>query len=135
MLGGCARAGVFASLGFQESPDSAQAGISFFLSFFLSLPVPGHSQFEYHSVSCLQKYGHMLVYCVNSRRHSPRLHRPCRGASRGPSSLLALSRLQELLLYIHPSPITHLQSTLPQVFILENLKPFRCSTYEKQGEG
>src|SRR5260370_2634336 len=77
----------------------------------------------------------MLVCYVNSRRHSPRLRRPCRGASRGPSSLLALSRLQELLLYIHPSPITHLQSTLPQVFILENLKPFRCNTYEKTGGG
>src|SRR5260370_37434877 len=77
----------------------------------------------------------MLVCYVNSRRHFVRMPGPCRGASRGPSSLPAPSRPQELLLYNFPIPITQLESTLPQVFILENLKPFRCNTYEKAGGG
>jgi len=103
--------------------------------FFLSLPVPGHSQFEYHSVSYLQKYGHMLVCYVNSRRYPHRLPRPCRGAFCRPSSVPAPSRPPELLLYNFPIPITQLESTLPQVFILENLKSFGMNTYKKQGRG
>src|SRR5229473_4854668 len=41
----------------------------------------------------------------------------------------------QLLLCKFASPITHLKSTLLQVFILRNLKPFGINTYEKQGEG
>src|SRR5216684_4202068 len=40
------------------------------------------------------------------------------------------------LLFYDPRPLrTHLKSTLLQVFILENLKPFGINTYEKQGRG
>src|SRR5713101_8056643 len=40
------------------------------------------------------------------------------------------------LLFYDPRPLrTHLESTLLQVFILENLKPFGINTYEKQGRG
>src|SRR5713226_5329683 len=42
---------------------------------------------------------------------------------------------QQLLLYKLASPLTHLESTLLQVFFLKNLKPFGINTYEKQGEG
>jgi hypothetical protein len=42
---------------------------------------------------------------------------------------------QQLLLCKLASPITHLESTLLQVFFLKNLKPFGMNTYEKQGEG
>jgi len=41
---------------------------------------------------------------------------------------------QLLLDKLAPS-ITHLESTLLQVFFLKNLKPFGINTYEKQGEG
>ena len=105
----------------------------------LTLPLSPPCKFsvlacQYHKVSYLQKYCPMLVSYVNSRRHPHRLPRPCR-ASRGPSSLPNPSRLQELLLYNFLIAITHLESALPQVFILGNLKPFRCNTYKKQGEG
>src|SRR6266849_2267082 len=40
------------------------------------------------------------------------------------------------LLFYDPRPLrTHLESTLLQVFILENLKPLGINTYEKQGRG
>ncbi len=42
---------------------------------------------------------------------------------------------RQLLLHKLASPITHLESTLLQVFFLKNLKPFGINTYEKQGEG
>ncbi len=42
---------------------------------------------------------------------------------------------QQLLFYKYQPPITSLESTLLQVFILENLKPFEINTYKKQGEG
>src|SRR5258708_35997178 len=39
-------------------------------------------------------------------------------------------------LFYDPRPLrAHLESTLLQVFILENLKAFGISTYEKQGRG
>src|SRR6266478_4038331 len=40
-----------------------------------------------------------------------------------------------LLLYSSRPFGTHLKSTLLQVFILRNLKPFGINTYEKQGRG
>src|SRR5882762_9918344 len=42
---------------------------------------------------------------------------------------------KQLLLYNSPPLGTHLKSTLLQVFILRNLKPFGINTYEKQGRG
>src|SRR5260370_39559468 len=42
---------------------------------------------------------------------------------------------RQLLFYKLVPPITHLESTLLQVFFLKNLKPFGINTYEKQGEG
>jgi len=42
---------------------------------------------------------------------------------------------QQLLFCKHAPPITNLESTLLQVFILKNLKPFEINTYKKQGEG
>ena len=42
---------------------------------------------------------------------------------------------RQLLFYDPRPPRTHLKSTLLQVFILENLKPFGINTYEKQGRG
>jgi hypothetical protein len=42
---------------------------------------------------------------------------------------------QKLLFYEHIPPITNLESTLLQVFILKNLKPFKINAFEKQGEG
>src|SRR5216683_1554034 len=54
----------------------------------------------------------MLPSFVISRRHRPRLPRPCRGASRGPSSLLSPPAPQELLLCKFSSPMTLLDATL-----------------------
>src|SRR5258705_13692070 len=42
---------------------------------------------------------------------------------------------RQLLLCKLASPITHLESTLLQVFILRSLKPCGINTYEKQGGG
>jgi hypothetical protein len=42
---------------------------------------------------------------------------------------------RKLLFYKFTSPITRLESTLLQVFILKNLKPFGINTFEKQGRG
>src|SRR5713226_3687158 len=42
---------------------------------------------------------------------------------------------RQLLFYNSRPPRTHLKSTLLQVFIRENLKPFGINTYEKQGRG
>ena len=42
---------------------------------------------------------------------------------------------KQLLLYDSRPLGTHLKSTLLQVFILRNLKPFGINTYEKQGRG
>src|SRR5258705_3571991 len=42
---------------------------------------------------------------------------------------------KQLLLYDSRPLETHLESTLLQVFILRNLKPFGINTYEKQGRG
>src|SRR5260370_33947923 len=42
---------------------------------------------------------------------------------------------RQLLFYDPRPPRTHLKSTLLQVFILENLKTFGISTYERQGRG
>src|SRR5882724_6700525 len=42
---------------------------------------------------------------------------------------------KQLLLYDSRPLGTHLESTLLQVFILSNLKPFGINTYEKQGRG
>src|SRR5882724_8060648 len=42
---------------------------------------------------------------------------------------------KQLLLYNSRPLGTHLKSTLLQVFILRNLKPFGINTYEKQGRG
>src|SRR5229473_5156168 len=42
---------------------------------------------------------------------------------------------RQLLFYNSRPPRTHSKSTLLQVFILENLKPFGINTYEKQGRG
>src|SRR5216683_3014716 len=86
----------------------------------------------------------MLVSYVNSRRHPPRLPRPCREASRGPSSLLSPPAPQELLLCKFSSPVTLLDATL--MYLPASVKcckqttygppkPFRCNTYKKQGEG
>src|SRR5258708_40233968 len=44
-------------------------------------------------------------------------------------------RPRQLLFYDPRPPGTHLKSTLLQVFILGNLKPFGINTYEKQGRG
>jgi hypothetical protein len=46
-----------------------------------------------------------------------------------------ISDLQKLLFYKINHPINRLESTLLQVFILGNFKPFGINTYEKQGEG
>src|SRR5258708_29050277 len=42
---------------------------------------------------------------------------------------------KQLLLYNSRPLATHLKSTLLQVFILRNLKPFGINTYEKHGRG
>ena len=42
---------------------------------------------------------------------------------------------QQLLFYKHSSPVTNLESTLLQVFILKNLKPLGINTFEKRGGG
>jgi hypothetical protein len=52
-----------------------------------------------------------------------------------PPSASLPSGPQLLLLYKLRCPINHAESTLPQVFFLENLKPFGINTFEKQGEG
>jgi hypothetical protein len=84
----------------------------------------------------------MLVCYVNSRRHPPRLPRPCRGAFRDPSSLLSPFRssgitLVQILLsrnslrcntYAPPRKCCKQKTYGPA-------KPFRCNTYKKQGEG
>jgi hypothetical protein len=41
------------------------------------------------------------------------------------------ARLSQLLPYKQPAPANPLESTVPQVLILTNLKPFRINTYEK----
>jgi hypothetical protein len=45
------------------------------------------------------------------------------------------SGIRKLLLYIYSHSLNRLESTLPQVFILENLKPFGIINFEKQEEG
>jgi hypothetical protein len=52
-----------------------------------------------------------------------------------PPSPSPASGPQMLLLYKLRCPINHAESTLLQVFILNNLKPIGINTYEKQGEG
>jgi hypothetical protein len=45
------------------------------------------------------------------------------------------SGLRKLLFYKIKHPTNRLESTLLQVLILDNLKPFGINTFEKQGEG
>src|SRR5229473_7623330 len=70
----------------------------------------------------------MLLFPVNST--PPTILTP------SPAPAPSLSSIpRQLLLHKLASPITHLESTLLQVFFLKNLKPFGINTYEKQGEG
>src|SRR5713226_10783704 len=84
----------------------------------------------------------MLPCFVISRRHPPRLPRHCRGASRGPSSLLSLSgspRITLVGILLSHNPLRCNTYAPPRKCCKQTTygppKPFRCNTYKKQGEG
>src|SRR5713226_7227699 len=84
----------------------------------------------------------MLPCFVISRRHPPRLPRHCRGASRGPSSLLSLSgspRITLVGILLSHNPLRCNTYAPPRKCCKQKTygpaKPFRCNTYKKQGEG